>query len=180
MSFFVRKISKGKWKSENDEPIIKADALTSCLRTSGNTLSFWRIEDLAQIEDAKLAIAASNTNLETFDIVVFSHAEMEDFGAPILETAGKTACTDLANSHRDLAELTSDHLIRVSHAVLRKVREDQIVRVTKAKVVTMLSSAAANQRLDVDLMSEVSDAVKIKIGLPVVPKPICTCSASGA
>jgi len=177
MGFFVRKISKGKWRSDSDEPVIKADALTSCLRTSGNTLSFWRIDDLAQIEEAKLAIAASNSNLDTFDIVVFTSEEMEAFGAPIKETKGDTACRDLADSHRDLAELNADHLIRVSHAVLRKVKADDIERVTTPKLKVLMSAAANNDRLDLDLLS---DSVKIKIGLPVPEKPVCTCGAGAA
>lgn len=175
MGFFVRKISKGKWRSDSDEPVIKADALTSCLRTSGNTLSFWRIDDLAQIEEAKLAIAASNSNLDTFDIVVFTSEEMEAFGAPILETKGETACVDLADYHRDLAELNADHLIKVSHAVLKKVQKDDIERVTTPKLKVLMSAAAANDRLDLDLLS---DSVKSKIGLPVTPKPVCTCGAT--
>lgn len=174
MSFFVRKISIGKWRSDSDEPVIKADALTSCLRTSGNTLSFWRIDDLAQIDEAKLAIAASNSNLDTFDIVVFSSEEMDAFGAPIKETKGDTACKDLADYHRDLAELNSDHLIRVSHAVLKKVQADSIERVTKPNLRTLMSAAAANDRLDLDRLS---DSVKKQLGLPVPEKPVCTCGA---
>lgn len=177
MGFFVRKISKGKWRNDSDEPVIKADALTSCLRTSGNTLSFWRIDDLAQIEDAKLAIAASNSNLDTFDIVVFTSEEMEGFGAPIKATRGDTACRDLADSHRDLAELNSDHLIRVSHAVLQKVKADDIERVSMPKVKIMMLAAANSDRLDLDRLS---DSVKIKIGLPVPEKPVCTCGAGAA
>jgi hypothetical protein len=175
MGFFVRKISKGKWRSDSNEPVIKADALTSCLRTSGNTLSFWRIDDLAQIEEAKLAIAASNSNLDTFDIVVFSTAEMEAFGAPIVETLGQTACTDLASRHRDLSELNSDHLIRLSYAVLDKVQKNDVDRVTTPKLKVMMANAAANDRLDLSLLS---DSVKIKIGLPVPTKLACTCGAA--
>jgi len=175
MSYFVRKISKGKWKNDSDKAVIKADALTSCLRTSGNTLSFWWIDDLAQIDDAKLAIAASNSNLDTFDIAIFTNEEMKAFGAPILETSGTTACTDLAKTHRDLAELNADHLIKVSHAVLMKVQNDSIERVTFSKLKVMMKAAAANERLDLDLLS---DAMKEKMGLSVTPKTRCTCEAS--
>lgn len=174
MGYFVRKISKGKWKSDSDDAVIKADALTSCLRTSGNTLSFWRVEDLNQIDEAKLAIASSNSNLDTFDIVVFSTAEMEALGAPIVATPGQTACTDLENTHRDLAELNSDHLIKLSYAVLDKVKQDEVERVTLAKARTMMKAAVDSQRLDV---SKLPDAIKVKIGLPIPEKLNCTCGA---
>lgn len=174
MSYFVRKINKGKWKSDSAEPIIKADALTSCLRTSSNTLSFWRIEELSNIEDAKLAIAASNSNLDPFDIIVFTNDEIEELGAPIVEKAGKTACSDLVDSHRDLSNLDSSHLIKLSHAVLKKVQSDDVERVTFAKLKSMLISAAAQDRLNI---GQLTDAVKLKIGIPIEPKPACTCDS---
>jgi hypothetical protein len=126
------------------------------------------------MEEAKLAIAAANSNLDTFDIVVFTSEEMESFGAPIVESAGDTACRDLAHFHRDLSQLNSDHLILLSHAVLKKVQKDEVVRVTTQKLKILMSGAAANDRLDLDLLP---DSVKLKIGLKVAPKPVCTCGA---
>ena len=50
----VRKINKSKWPAEEtlagktDEeilPFLKADALTSCLRTSKDELSLWTVEN---------------------------------------------------------------------------------------------------------------------------------------
>lgn len=174
MGYFVRKINKGKWTSDSDEMLIKADALTSCLRTSGNTLSFWRIDDLANLEDAKLAIAASNNNLDTFDIVIFTKDEIDSLGAPIRESAGKTACVDLVDSHRDLADLDSTHLIKLSHVVLQKVQSNAVERVTVAKLKSLMMSAVASDRLNI---SKLTDSVKSKIGLPVEQKPQCSCES---
>nr|EKU5176985.1 hypothetical protein [Acinetobacter baumannii]EKW2555511.1 hypothetical protein [Acinetobacter baumannii] len=53
MTIFVRKISKAKWPSEEEIaekaldseiiPFVRADALTTCLKTSQNTLSVWAV-----------------------------------------------------------------------------------------------------------------------------------------
>ncbi|MCA4148535.1 hypothetical protein LDY24_17900, partial [Acinetobacter baumannii] len=64
MTIFVRKISKAKWPSEEEIaekaldseiiPFVRADALTTCLKTSQNTLSVWTVEGwlyLAAVKD---------------------------------------------------------------------------------------------------------------------------------
>ncbi|HGW8299013.1 TPA: hypothetical protein ACNRNA_003693 [Acinetobacter baumannii] len=86
MTIFVRKISKAKWPSEEEIaekaldseiiPFVRADALTTCLKTSQNTLSVWAVENCtdAEIEKAILALI-TNTKLERLNriqIVYFS------------------------------------------------------------------------------------------------------------
>lgn len=54
MAYYVRKIARSKWQenqlSANKEQAIeevknvKADAITNCIKTTGNKLSLWRVE----------------------------------------------------------------------------------------------------------------------------------------
>jgi len=70
MPFLVRKISYSKWRaSVEGDTTPSADAITSCMRTSGNTLSLWLIEDLTKLDDAIIAIASDFKQLEAIDIV---------------------------------------------------------------------------------------------------------------
>ena len=61
----VRKINKSQWPAEEtlagktDEeilPFLKADALTSCLRTSKDELSLWTVENTSEEEITALLI----------------------------------------------------------------------------------------------------------------------------
>lgn len=55
MAYYVRKISRSKWQdnplSTNEEKALQeirnvaADAITNCIKTTGNRLSIWRVEE---------------------------------------------------------------------------------------------------------------------------------------
>ena len=119
MSFLVRKIARSKWELEEEGPV-NADAITNCLKTTGNTLSFWRVESESDIGDAVLALAAANDNLDKMDVVVIPESVFINLKIPIEKTSGKTACTALVHTHRDLAKLNIHHLALVSDVMRKK------------------------------------------------------------
>ena len=94
MGVCVRKISKSKWPDEEvldkqtDEailPLLKADALTSCLRTSQDELSLWTVENTneEEIEKAILALI-TNSRLERLDriqVVYFDEDNVKQLGS---------------------------------------------------------------------------------------------------
>jgi hypothetical protein len=71
MPFFVRKIEGQKWLQNDicNGADASADAITGCLRTKSNTLSFWYVESDEQITDAILAIVSGFEKAETIDII---------------------------------------------------------------------------------------------------------------
>ena len=55
MAYYVRKIARAKWSVLNDgtEEIIenyRADAIANDMRTTNDTLSFWRVDSLSEAD----------------------------------------------------------------------------------------------------------------------------------
>lgn len=174
MSFLVRKISPSKWDVDAEGPI-NADAVTNCLRTSGNTLSFWKVESEGEIADAILALAASNDNLDKMDIVVVPESIFTGNNISIQLTPGRTACADLAETHRDLSNLTLRDLGFIADVLADKIRTGQTTRFTMSKLRAILISAIDEGRLDFEKLSE-GIQKKLRPPLPAEPCPNCGVS----
>lgn len=105
----LRKITHSKWREWDEASIdnIPADALTVCMRTKGNTLSFWRVDDENQ-NKALLALLGSLQQIESIDVVYVDSAALE--GVELISTPGETAFKDLADLHVDVT--CSPRLVR--------------------------------------------------------------------
>lgn len=91
MAYYVRKISRAKWNfdllnSHKDSAYqyVRADAITSCLRTTSDKLSVWKVNqkgDSAQenIEEA-LPLILGFEKLDTIDIVYLSEKDIYEMG----------------------------------------------------------------------------------------------------
>lgn len=154
MSYLVRKITMAKWSITDEPAPINADAITQCLKTSGNTLSFWRINTPDDIAQGVLAIAAANDRLDTIDIVLIEEKHFLDKGIEIRETPGQTVCADLVDTHRDLAGLNITHLGFVSEAIAEQIRLGNTKRYTLTKLRELIHDAMATGLIRYDLLSE--------------------------
>ena len=106
MAYYVRKIARSKWQenplSANKEQAIeevksvKADAITNCIKTTGNKLSLWRVEEKRDSIDDIIPLIIGFERPDTCDIIyisdeVFSEEEItleqssEDANTPIEE-----------------------------------------------------------------------------------------------
>lgn len=163
MTLLVRKINKAKWcvESLGSPDQIKADAVTNCIRTKGDTLSFWAVEDESKLDEAVLAIAASNDSLDTFDVVVIPINVFQDNGFTIAETPGRTRCADLVGCHRDLAQLTLAHLNVLSTHISEHVFHSKSRRYRLSQLKELIKKAIADGRIDVaDLPDNILAKVK--------------------
>ena len=59
MAVLARKISRAKWEASDDlgEGEIQADAVSADLRTTGNTLSFWRCTSASETDLQRVILA---------------------------------------------------------------------------------------------------------------------------
>lgn len=173
MSYLVRKISRSKWEVDGSGPI-NADAITNCLKTTGNTLSFWQVTSENEISDAVLALAAANDNLDKMDVVVIHEDIFRELAITIAESPGKTACEKLAHTHRDLANLSINELASIADVLAGKIREGKTTRFTLSKLRTLLLSAIDEGRLDFERLS---DGIKKKLQPRPPTEPCPTCGA---
>ena len=154
MGVCVRKISKSKWPSEEilagktDEevlPFLKADALTSCLRTSKDELSLWTVENTTD-EEIKKAILAliTNSRLERLDriqVVYFDEDKVKQSGLTLKKSPGDTVISTYTNLHQDMTELNYERMGKVSALITSALRDKKIKKYNEKELSKMLLDA---------------------------------------
>lgn len=147
----ARKISRAKWDEKEYLAAheIPADALTGCLRTSGNTLSWWFCEaDRRDVAEVVLALAYQMDHFEKIDIIVLDENRMREAGLRIEPTAGQTPVIELQSRHRDVAHLDAERLCHVGRLILELVRRnDSIFTFTKRQVIEIIQQALSTSRV---------------------------------
>ena len=129
MGLLVRKINRSKWPQEDEKNVFKvaSDAITICLKSCGNTLSVWEIDNEQNLDEAVLALASGFQHLESIDVVML---ESDRLQAEIKskQTKGQTPVKDL------------EHIIE-------KLRQKKIKRYTISDLKKILNTAIATGRL---------------------------------
>lgn len=160
MNMLARKISRAKWERSNQlaENEIRADAVTRCLTTSDDTLSWWRCnDDEESVAQVALAVASApgKSTFDKIDLVVLPKAIFDDAGVASESTDGETPVKDLRSRHVDLIRLDLERLAKVARILGSRIRSrDRVVRFTKAELVTLVNTAIRDERLDPDDLSE--------------------------
>jgi hypothetical protein len=146
MSLLIRKINKAKWFQIDilNDSDVSADAITNCLKTSKNTLSVWNIQEESDLDNAILAIVATQDHLDTIDIVILEHTSLIEYNIKIVASPGDTPIKTLIDTHRDLEGLTFSKLGIVKDYIVERIRKDKLKRYTVASLKKLLKSAIEN------------------------------------
>lgn len=160
MNMLARKISRAKWEPKEylAASEIRADAIGGCLRTAGDTLSWWQCtDDEKDVAEVALALAAG-PKFETFEtiyVVRLPEVVLANAGLASESTEGETAVKDLRPRHMDLVSLDVERLAKVARILGPLIRSgDKVVRFTKAQLVTLVTTAIHEERLDENDLSE--------------------------
>jgi hypothetical protein len=158
LKYLARKISRSKWevKSLNYPDEIRADAITACLRTTQDSLSFWQCQgDKEDVAEVALALSAPMQTIETIHIVLLDKNKLVSNNLCLEATEGITPVTDLRNRHMDLKSLDMVRLCHVGREIATKVRQDSdCYRFTKAEIRNFICSAVKNKRLNIQELNE--------------------------
>ncbi len=149
MSYYVRKIARAKWpETACDINSLPADAISD-LRTTGNTLSVWRIDSLSDLDKAALALAASSKSdkIETISLIWIDEEEILHNSFATENSEGDTIVEDLSSLHRDFVGLTYASLGSLSSLIIKSLELNQYQRYTKAKIKSALLDAFKNSRI---------------------------------
>lgn len=152
MCLLVRKIDRAKWV-QNDivsGAAVSADAITNCLRTTGNKLSTWRVTDASAIEEAVLAMSSQFDHLDALDVVAVEESALAAAGLNILATPGRTAIGSFADRHRDIAGLTYTSLGALATFIVGEFQADRVHRFTKGQLRRLLVDAISDGVLRAD------------------------------
>jgi hypothetical protein len=151
----VRKINKAKWMNGdtvNEPP--SADAITNCLRTTKNTLSVWRINNEAELEEAVLAIVSGQDHLETIDIIMLDDDYFMKCHIPMEETEGLTPVEDLKKTHIDLCFLDFWTIGMVAEHIIENIKKHRLKRFTISGLKKIIKNAIAKNRLKLSDLKE--------------------------
>lgn len=156
---YIRKVTKSRWNNQivgtgHIKDIIPADTIVYCLKTEGNTLSIWEVED---IDDAILALASVSNSLSSIDVVSFDKSFFDEYYISIEnKIALSNPVTDLQNKHYDIVDLNYNTLGDVAINIANQVKADEknIIRYTVADIKRIIKKAIADKRLDVNSLSE--------------------------
>lgn len=181
MKFLARKVAISKWQPVDGFPVdaISADAVTACLRTSGNELSVWECDLLdgelgrwddsqlvGEVADVVLAFASMLQKPVSLDIVIFPMSAITEFGLDIEATAmnADTIVDDLKYRHMDIRRLDLTRLNMVAGIIASCVRSPQYVRRFREKeVIKVLKAAVNSRRLDVERLHDSQGGLKQKL-----------------
>lgn len=90
MAYYIRKISRSKWQehqlsddvvqAEYEVKRVKADAITNCIKTTGNKLSLWKIEEKTNSIDDIIPLIVGFERPDTCDIIYISEETLFEEG----------------------------------------------------------------------------------------------------
>ncbi len=141
-----------KWNSQQVGDDYPSDAITSCLRTTGNTLSFWEIEKEDQINDAILAIASAGTNLDKVDVVIIPKETMSEF--QLISSEVVNPYSNFEKNHRDVINLTYTKMRPVADIICSAIVKNEYRQFTRANVKKLIQEAIDQRKIIFDRINE--------------------------
>lgn len=123
----------------------QADAVDD-LRTKGNALSVFEVDDPANVERIVVAFASGRMNPDHIGFAVFDGDAVGRLGIQIQKTPGSTADAAVNALHHDLQQLTASQLAGLANIVAGGTT-DQILR---KRLTELLKDGLAAGRLDQD------------------------------
>lgn len=158
MCYIIRKINRNKWPNDEIQNIkdFPADPITSCLRTSNNTLSFWAVNSYEKdkITDGVLAIVTPGHHLDTVDIIVLEKKEIDESNLEIEQTEGNTLIEGLKDNHYDLINLNYEDLGKITSIISKKFVKYQSYRYSKGELKSLIREAIESGKLDYDDLAD--------------------------
>ena len=172
MSMLVRMFEKQKWsyseKSFENHDVIPADTITSDLRTKSNTLSFWLIESIDELESIVLAIATSRNQLTRLDVLILDIDTFEENQLKIINSpdTGFSPVIELNDKHFDLIELNYNKLGILSKIIIEFVENEEKSKrfnkqdITKIVYKGFLEKKFHLEELDLKLRNELEKVIE--------------------
>lgn len=115
------------------------------MKTTGNTLSFWRVEKGKEEDDAILALLGTQDRIDKIDIVFIEESALADVA---FENApGDTVFAELRDLHVDVADLDHSSFMNTARALGIQIFADSTKRLTKADFRTRMQNALNGRRI---------------------------------
>ena len=166
MSFLGRKFARSKWQNssiDGDQP--SADAITGCLKTNNNTLSFWRCDgdDKVNAKRVVLAMASLGDRCDKFHVVLIPESDLNRLDLTLQDERGDTPIEDLIEEHVNVVRLNGERLLSIGELLAAQTKSQIGCHTfTKADVKTILKDAIESGRLPA---SRLTKKMRINLGV---------------
>jgi hypothetical protein len=143
---------------------VSADAITNCLKTTNNDLSVWHIETEVDLEKAILALITGKTQekFSKLDVAIIDEKIAMSKGIEIISTTGDTVVKDLADTHKDLTNLTYSKLGVVKDLIIDCITTERTRFFTKKQLTDLVKKALTDGRINkADLNQKLVEAAKL-------------------
>lgn len=164
MSYYIRKIARSKWQanrlSQNEEEAIneinsvKADAITNCIKTTGNKLSLWKVEEKRDAIEDIVPLIVGFERPDTCDVIYISEEIFEEEGIE-LENSPEDAnisIEELKKFHYNAVVGDYEGLGKFAKVILRSLDTHQ--RFCRREVREKLKNMLKNHEIERDMISE--------------------------
>ena len=154
MPFLLRTLRKNKFDEEQQfewvpDGDIQADALND-LRTSGNCLSVWLVEDSEETLLRLLAaIAAGRDHLSNIDYALIAVSEIQKAGLELVENDGQILDDAMKALHRDVVKISAFSLGKLAVAIQEKAELERLSRGRVKSIIRESIDAGYIQRSDI-------------------------------
>lgn len=140
MAYYVRKIARAKWSVLNDgaEKIIenyRADAIANDMKTTNNTLSFWRVDSLSEVDLEPVIVINSllGDTINKIELLCIPEEMLTEFSFEPQD--GDTIVVNYKKLHFNLVKMTiktlldfaKDVVLTILHNDEKEPKEDSAI-----------------------------------------------------
>lgn len=133
MAYYVRKIARAKWSSKeckNIESIFeyRADAIANDMRTTNDTLSFWKVDNLTQecLEPVIVINSLLGDTITRIDLICVPEERVSTFAFE--QEDGDTVVQNYKKLHYNLVSLTVKSLLDFSEDVVLPILNEEEIK----------------------------------------------------
>lgn len=168
MAYYVRKISRSKWQdnqlSEDAEKAlheikgVKADAITNCIKTTGNKLSLWKVEEKNDTIEDIIPLIIGFDRPDTCDIIYISEQMFCEEGISLEQSSedANTPIEDLKQYHYNAVIKDYEGLGKFAKVVLKSLNNHKRFKgkEVKSKLKDMLDKHEIEKEMISDKLYE--------------------------
>lgn len=161
MGFFVRKVSRSRWpdgvnhlfKSTGD---LNADAITCDLKTESNEFSWWRINNLDELEKMAISIASVFDSEASIFVVAVPEEQMRALQINMNNTPehGITAIGALRETHYDIGKINVKNLLDIAKLVAISIQNKNVLQISRKNIVIKLKDLKKNGEVDLSYLGK--------------------------
>ncbi len=127
MAYYVRKFARAKWSllEKETEDIIdnyKADTIANDMRTTGNTLSLWKVDSLSDTDIEPVIVINSllGDTISKLDLIFIPEQLIENY--TLEQKDGNTVVANYSNLHYNVTQLTvGKHILFAKEIMLKLI-----------------------------------------------------------